>query len=117
MQSSRNQQQKASESMSVKEYFEERAARDPAFREARAAQRAGFEFRRALIGARLASGLTQAELAERIGTTQSAIARLESGGAKPSFDMLGRLAAALHVSFEIMPTLAVELHAQPVTPS
>jgi ribosome-binding protein aMBF1 (putative translation factor) len=103
--------------MSVKDYFEQRAARDPDFRTARAAQLPAFEFRRALIRARLARGLTQAELAERIGTTQSAIARLESGGAKPSFDMLGRLAAALDVSFEIMPTLAVEMHAQPVTPS
>ena len=96
--------------MSVKDYFEQRAARDSDFRAARATQRPAFEFRRALLRARLASGLTQAELAERIGTTQSAIARLASGGAKPSFDMLRRLAVALHVSFEIMPTQTIELH-------
>lgn len=33
--------------------------------------------------ARLAAGLTQAELAERIGTTQSAVARLEAADANP----------------------------------
>lgn len=40
--------------------------------------------------ARLAAGLTQAELAERIGTTQSAVARLESPDANP------RVATLLH---------------------
>lgn len=96
--------------MNVKHYFDRRAARDPEFRAAREALRPEYEFRRALIRARLEAGLTQAELAARIGTTQSAVARLESGGAKPSFDMLGRLAAALHVGFEILPSRAVELH-------
>ena len=33
--------------------------------------------------ARLAAGLTQAELARRMGTTQSAVARLEAKGANP----------------------------------
>jgi transcriptional regulator with XRE-family HTH domain len=39
--------------------------------------------------------LSQAELAELVGTTQSAIARLESGGRPPRIDTLQRLAAAL----------------------
>jgi transcriptional regulator with XRE-family HTH domain len=39
---------------------------------------------------REAAGLTQAELAERIGTTQSAIARLESAGANPRVETLLR---------------------------
>lgn len=45
---------------------------------------------RILREARLKAGLTQAELAERIGTTQSAVARLESPGANPRFETLER---------------------------
>jgi ribosome-binding protein aMBF1 (putative translation factor) len=40
-------------------------------------------------------GLSQAELAEICGTTQSAIARLESGGRPPRIDTLLKLAHAL----------------------
>jgi transcriptional regulator with XRE-family HTH domain len=36
------------------------------------------------LKARAAAGITQAEVAKRIGTTQSAVARLESGRGKPS---------------------------------
>ncbi len=41
--------------------------------------------------ARRRADLTQRELAERAGTTQSAIARLESGRTSPSFDQVLRL--------------------------
>lgn len=48
-----------------------------------------------LIGARLKRGLTQKELAEKVGTKQSAIARIESGNANPSFDFLEKITQAL----------------------
>jgi transcriptional regulator with XRE-family HTH domain len=44
---------------------------------------------------RKAHGLSQHELAELTGTTQSAIARLESGGRPPRIDTLLRIAEAL----------------------
>lgn len=44
---------------------------------------------------RRARDLSQAELAELTGTTQSAIARLESGGRPPRIDTLLRIAEAL----------------------
>lgn len=44
--------------------------------------------------ARRSAGLTQAELAERMQTTQSVIARLESGRANPRFDTVLRAIAA-----------------------
>jgi DNA-binding XRE family transcriptional regulator len=42
------------------------------------------------------AGLSQRELAERIGSTQSAIARMEKGGGKPKLCTLEKLAEALN---------------------
>jgi transcriptional regulator with XRE-family HTH domain len=46
-------------------------------------------------------GLSQADLAELVGTTQSAIARLESGGRPPRIDTLLRIANALEADLRI----------------
>ncbi len=48
-----------------------------------------------IIKKRLEKGLTQKELAKKIGTQQSSIARLESGSYNPSFKFLVKLANAL----------------------
>jgi predicted transcriptional regulator len=53
-----------------------------------------FEFSAELLRARLRAGLSQAELAEKMGTSQSAIARLESGKTLPSTKTLLRFAEA-----------------------
>jgi len=53
-----------------------------------------FELARELITARTRAGLTQSELAERMQTTQSTIARLESGRTMPSMRTLARYAEA-----------------------
>ncbi len=55
-----------------------------------------FTLARELIGARVRAGLTQTELADRMGTTQSAIARLESGAQMPSVNTLLKFAKATH---------------------
>ena len=47
-----------------------------------------------LIAARVRAGLTQTQLAQRMGTTQSAIARLESGARLPSVKTILRFAKA-----------------------
>ena len=47
-----------------------------------------------IIGARARAGLSQAELAERMNTSQSAIARLEGGRSRPSTRTLRKLAEA-----------------------
>jgi ribosome-binding protein aMBF1 (putative translation factor) len=44
---------------------------------------------------RTGAGLTQTELARRMGTTQSSIARVEGGGSLPTFDLLDRVGRAL----------------------
>jgi len=46
-------------------------------------------------------GLSQSDLAELVGTTQSAIARLESGGRPPRIDTLLRIANALDADLHI----------------
>lgn len=48
-----------------------------------------------VAGRRATQGLSQRELAELTGTTQSAIARLERGGRPPRIDTLLRIADAL----------------------
>lgn len=48
-----------------------------------------------LIEARIKKGMTQKELASKIGTKQSAIARLESGASNPSIAFLEKVTSAL----------------------
>ncbi|WP_439623963.1 helix-turn-helix domain-containing protein [Shinella sp.] len=60
-----------------------------------------FQLIEALITARTRANLSQAEVARRAGTTQSAIARLEGGGISPSIATLRRYAAATGAKLEI----------------
>ncbi len=62
-----------------------------------------FRFLDEFLKARAAAGVTQAEVAERIGTTQSAVARLESGRGKhsPSIATLEKYAHALGCRLEL----------------
>jgi predicted transcriptional regulator len=67
---------------------------DPEVRQAYDELAPEYEIARAIIRARTACGLTQAELAERMGTSQSYVARLESGRTLPSTRTLLKVAAA-----------------------
>ena len=60
-----------------------------------------FELVRMLIKKRLERGITQAELARRVGTKQSAIARLESGRYNPTIAVLRKVAKALNADVKI----------------
>lgn len=60
-----------------------------------------FAMIQAVIDARVKKGVTQKELAQRIGTKQSVISRLESGRANPSIGFLKKLAQALNSHLEI----------------
>lgn len=50
---------------------------------------------------RILRGLTQAQLAEMVGTRQPSIARLENGSSVPSLSFLERIAEALDATVEI----------------
>ena len=67
---------------------------DPAYRKAYDALGSEFALVDALIRARTRAHLSQAEVASRMGTTESAVSRLESGRVKPSTRTLERYAEA-----------------------
>ena len=83
--------------------FKTKALRRPGVKDAYDALDDEFRFLDEILKARLATGLTQSEVAARVGTTQSAIARLESGARRhsPSIVTLQRYAKALGYSLEL----------------
>jgi predicted transcriptional regulator len=83
--------------------FRTRALQRPEVRKAYDELEDEFAFLDEVLKARVAAGLTQAEVAARVGTTQSAIARLESAASKhsPSIATLQRYARALGYRVEI----------------
>ncbi len=82
------------ETMAKLKDLKERFMKDPAFREEYARADEEYALVEAMVRARTAANLTQSELAGRIGTTQSAIARLEGGRLSPSVRTLRRYAEA-----------------------
>ena len=83
--------------------FKRRALARPDVRAAYYESSGEFAFLDEVLKARAESGLTQAEVAARVGTTQSAIARLESAEPKhsPSIATLQKYAKALGYTVEL----------------
>ena len=77
------------------------ALRDPKFRKAYDALQPKYDIIRAILDARNKKGMTQADIARRAGTTQSAIARFESGRSNPTLDFASRLSSAVGAKLEI----------------
>ena len=87
----------------VSESFEEWRT-DPEYVQEYEALEEEFTLAEALIDARTKSNLTQQEIAERMGTSRTAVVRLEGGKSNPSLNTLRRFAEAtgtrLRVQFE-----------------
>ncbi|HDZ73786.1 MAG TPA: XRE family transcriptional regulator [Aurantimonas coralicida] len=68
-----------------------------------------------MIEARQEAGLTQAEIAARMGTSQSVVARLENARHMPTFDMVARYAAALgrRIDVHLVPSTGESVAPQP----
>jgi transcriptional regulator with XRE-family HTH domain len=81
---------------------EERAEYDRAYAAAKVATEVGERVR----AAREEAGLSQRELAVRMGTSQAAVARLEAGGVGATLTTLHRVASALglDLSIELRPS-------------
>jgi DNA-binding XRE family transcriptional regulator len=69
--------------------------KNPAFKKAYDALEEEFALARELIGARARANLSQEEVARRMGTSQSAVARMESGRTLPSTTSLVKYAKAV----------------------
>lgn len=80
---------------SFKERFERRMANDPELREEYERLAPRFAAISALIGARQRAGVSQSELARRMGVSPGVISRLESGEHSPRLDTIAEAAAAL----------------------
>ncbi len=81
---------------------------DPEFRRAYDSLKPEFEIARQLIRARRRAGMSQVEVAKRMRTTQSAVARLESGRQMPAMSSLKRYADALgcRIQVRLLPGVA-----------
>lgn len=84
---------------SVAEASGRRARRSAAYREARERLAPYEQLARIVIRRRMELSLTQEQLAKRMGTSHSAISRIESGQHGTSVQTLQRLAAALEMRF------------------
>jgi DNA-binding XRE family transcriptional regulator len=79
------------------EDWESEKLQDAEFKTAAKELEPGFQIARL----RILRGLTQAQLAEKVGTKQPSIARLENGSSLPSISFLTKLADALDARLEI----------------
>ena len=78
-------------------------ATDPEFRRAWEAGRGRRELGMLILEKRMELGLSQRELAERVGTSQNRIYLMENGETNPTLDTLQRLADVLDFALEIRP--------------
>lgn len=60
-----------------------------------------YDIKREIIKLRIEQGLSQKDLATKVGTRQSAISRLESGEYNPSIEFLNKVAHALGKELEV----------------
>lgn len=81
--------------------FKKELLKDPEFKAEYYKLKPKYDLISAFIGARVKAGLSQKELAEKMGTKQSAIARLEGGTANPTIAFLQRIAKATNSKLNI----------------
>jgi DNA-binding XRE family transcriptional regulator len=84
-----------------RDFLKENLDNDPEFKRVWEENTEKRELVKKIIALRINEHLSQKELAEKIGTNQSAISRLESGKYNPSMDFIIRIAKALNKKVEI----------------
>lgn len=86
--------------MDLKEYLDKQLE-DEEFRKEWEEFQPELELMKQVIGERIKQNISQKELADRMGTKQANISKLENGNANPSLDFLKRLASSLGKKLEI----------------
>lgn len=81
--------------------FKKESFRKPGVKKAYNDLEPEFALIRAIIEQRLKGEITQKELARRVGTKQSAIARFEAGGSNPTLDFMQRLSRGLGMTLSV----------------
>lgn len=81
--------------------LEKKWMKDSKFRQAWEEVEPEYQLARSIIKARIKKGMTQAQLAKKIGTKQPVISRLERMNASPSLRFLKRVAKALNTKLQI----------------
>ena len=82
------------------EFFESRL-KDPVFRTEWNKVEPQYQLERAIIKARIERGMTQSELAKKVGTTQAVISRIESTNTNPTINMVNKIAKAFGKKLKI----------------
>lgn len=72
-----------------------------------------YQFGNKLFSLRAKSGLSQSQLAERIGVTNKAVSKWENGRAKPTTKTLNKLAVVFNIPLEEMFDMATKKGARP----
>ena len=92
--------------MTFKEDLQEQL-KDPEFAKEYKKLELEYEIKKQIIQSRIEQNLTQKDLADRIGITQSNISRLESGNYNPTLEFLKKIASGLgkeiHIEFRDPP--------------
>lgn len=78
----------------------------PEYTEGKEALRLHFALGDAVIRARIKRGWSQAELAERVGTRQANISRIEAGLANPTLNLVQRIIRVLDLDIYFAPALS-----------
>ncbi|MBI3299435.1 MAG: helix-turn-helix transcriptional regulator [Elusimicrobia bacterium] len=88
------------EGSSVRDWFAEEEAKDPNFRASVEKAMARRRVAQQIYDARTKAGVSQPELARRLGTSQAAISRMEAGAQNMTIDIIESVARALGGRFE-----------------
>ncbi|QAS70591.1 helix-turn-helix transcriptional regulator [Oenococcus sicerae] len=85
----------------IDDYIAERESKDPGFKQALSKESQKLDLAIKIRNLREQEGLSQRELAARLGKPQSTIARIENGNVNPSFKTIEEIANKLGKNLQI----------------